>query len=97
MKSGGRADLFQQPVIVADIILGGKLTVCVGGVGVNEPIAFITAVHSARAKGIALRQSPFSLSLLVTVTLKLTDVFYPAEGMPSEETSGHPLPSVLVS
>ena len=59
MKSGGRADLFQQPVIAADIILGGKLTVCVGGVGVDEPIAFITAVRSARAKGIALRQSPF--------------------------------------
>ncbi len=29
--------------------------------------------------------------------LKLTVVFYPAEGMPSEDTSNHPLPSILVS
>ena len=58
-----RADFFQRPVIAADIILGGKLTVCVGGVGVDELIALIDAVLCACKRCVALRQALFAVTL----------------------------------
>ena len=61
--SFGRADFFQRPVIAADIILGGKLTVCIGGVGVNELIAFIDAILCTCEGGIALRQTGSAVAL----------------------------------
>ena len=59
--SFGRADFFQRPVIAADIILGGKLTICVGGVGVNELVALIDAVLCTCKRGVALRQTLFRI------------------------------------
>ena len=59
----GRADFFQRPIIAADIILGGKLTVCVGGVGVDELIALIDAVLCACKRCVALRQALFAVTL----------------------------------
>ena len=61
--SFGRADFLQRPVIAADIILGGKLTVCVGGVGVDELIAFIDAVLCICKGGVALRQTGSAVAL----------------------------------
>ena len=57
------SDFFQRPIIAADIILGGKLTICVGGVGVDELIAFIDAVLCTCEKSVALRQALFAVTL----------------------------------
>ena len=53
--SFGGADLTNRPIVAADIILGGKLTVCVGGIGVDELVAFIDAVLCTCEKSVALR------------------------------------------
>lgn len=59
----GGADLTNRPIVAADIILGGKLTVCVGGVGVDELIAFIDAVLCTCEGCIALRQTCSAVAL----------------------------------
>ena len=55
------SDFFQQPVIAADIPLGGELPLGVGGVGVDELIAFIDAVLCPCERGVALRQALFRI------------------------------------
>ena len=57
----GGADLTNRPIVAADIILGGKLTICVGGVGVNELVALIDAVLCTCKRGVALRQTLFRI------------------------------------
>ena len=57
------SNFFQRPIIAADIMLGGKLTICVGGVGVDELIAFIDAVLCTCERCVALRQALFAVTL----------------------------------
>ena len=57
----GGADLTNRPIVAADIILGGKLTVCIGSVGVDELIALIDAVLCSCKRGVTLRQALFRI------------------------------------
>ena len=57
----GGADLTNRPVIAADIPLGGELPLGVGGVGVDELIAFIDAVLCSCEGGVTLRQALFRI------------------------------------
>ena len=51
----GRADFTHRPVISAYIILGRELTVFIGGIGVNQFLAFVDAVNCTCKGSIALR------------------------------------------
>ena len=51
----GRADFTDAPVIAAYIILGRELTVFIGGIGVNQFLAFVDAVNCTCKGSIALR------------------------------------------
>ena len=57
----GRADFSDSPVIIADIIVGGKLPILVRGVGVNQFLAFINTVNRTRKRSIALRCACFRI------------------------------------
>ena len=57
----GRADFSDSPVITADIILCGKLTVVVCGVGVNQFFALVNAVNRTCKRSVALFRSRFHI------------------------------------
>ena len=57
----GRTDFSDSPVIIADIIVGGKLPVLVRGVGVNQFFAFINAVNCTCKRSIALCRACFRI------------------------------------
>ena len=57
----GWADFSDSPVIIADIIVGGKLPVLVRGVGVNQLLALIDAINRTCKRSIALRRACFRI------------------------------------
>ena len=57
----GRADFSDRPVIIADIIICGKLSVFICGVGVNEFLALVNAVNRTRKGSVALHRSCFRI------------------------------------
>ena len=59
---GGR-DLTDGPVIPADIIFRGELSVDIGGVGVHKLVALIDAVDGTGKSGVALRHTRFGIAL----------------------------------
>ena len=59
---GGR-DLTNGPVVAADIVFRGELSVCVSGVGVHKLVAFVDAVDSTGKGGVTLRQTRFGVAL----------------------------------
>ena len=59
---GGR-HLADGPVVAADIVFRGELSVGIGGVGVHKLVALIDAVDGTGKGGIALRQTRFSVAL----------------------------------
>ena len=59
----GRADFSDSPVIVTNIILGRKLTVCIGGISVNEFFALVNAIHRTCKGSVALRLACFCIGL----------------------------------
>ena len=56
-----RADFSDSPIVAAHIILRCKLTVFIGGVGVNEFFALINAVDCTCKRGVALRRTHFCI------------------------------------
>ena len=59
---GGR-DLTNGPVVAADIVFRGELTVGIRGVGVHKLVALINTVNGTGKGGIALRQTRFGVAL----------------------------------
>ena len=59
---GGR-DLADGPVVAANIVFRGELSVGIRGVGVHKLVALIDAVDSTGKGGIALRQTRFGVAL----------------------------------
>ena len=59
----GRTDFSDCPVIAAHIILGRKLTVFVGGVGVNQFFALVNAINRTCQRCVPLRCSCFCIGL----------------------------------
>ena len=57
----GGVDFADAPVIVANIVGGGKLAVCVRGIAVDEGVALIQPVGRACKRGVALRQAGFAV------------------------------------
>ena len=59
----GRADLADAPVIITNIICCDKLTVGIGGVGVNELVALVNAINSTGKGGVTLGRAGFPVTL----------------------------------
>ena len=59
----GGADLTDHPVVAADIIAGGELTVLVGVVGICKLIALIDAISGTGKRSITLRLSGLAVTL----------------------------------
>ncbi|CDC38762.1 uncharacterized protein BN621_00635 [Clostridium sp. CAG:352] len=57
----GGVDFADTPVRITDIIAGGKLTVCVRGIAVDEGVALIQPIGRACKRGVALRQAGFAV------------------------------------
>jgi len=59
---GGR-DLTDGPVVAADIVFRGELSVGIRGVSVHKLVALIDAVNGTGKGGVALRQTRFGVAL----------------------------------
>ena len=59
----GGADLTNRPVVAADIIAGGELTVLVGVVSIHKLITLIDSVGSTGKRSVALRCSGLAVAL----------------------------------
>ena len=59
----GGADLTNRPVVAADIIAGGELTVLVSVVGIHKLIALIDAVGGTGKRSITLRRPGLTVAL----------------------------------
>ena len=59
---GGR-DLTNGPVVAADIVFRGELTVGIRGVGVHKLVALINTVNGTGKGGVALRHTRFGVAL----------------------------------
>ena len=56
-------DFTHRPIITADIIFCGELTICVGGVGVDQLLAFVNAVSGSGKRSVALCCACFLVAL----------------------------------
>ena len=56
-------DLTNRPIITADIVIGSKLTVCVGGVGVDKLFTLENPINRTRKRSVALRRACFAVAL----------------------------------
>jgi len=61
--SFARCDFTQRPIITANIIFCGKLTVFIGRISVNQLLAFIYTVLCTRKRSVTLRISCFFITL----------------------------------
>ena len=60
----GWGDLADRPVISAYIVSGSKAAVCIGGIGVDQPITPVNPIYRACKRSIALRRSRFAVALV---------------------------------